>query len=165
MTIEFARNVLGLPGANSSEFDPSSPHPVIDIMHDQRDVTDMGGTMRLGAYYAVLAPGTKVFEAYGEPVVSERHRHRYEFNNAYRSRFEAAGFVLCGTSPDKRLVEFVELERPPVLRRHAGPSRVQEPARPAPPAVPRAGHRGPGPRREGRNPHLIPVDGEGVSAA
>src|SRR5262249_53915047 len=72
MAIEFARNVLGLTGANSSEFDPSTPHPVIDLMHDQRDLTDMGGTMRLGAYYAVLTPGTRVFEAYGAPVVSER---------------------------------------------------------------------------------------------
>ena len=81
MTIEFARNVLGLTDANSTEFDPTTQHPVIDLMHDQRDVTDKGGTMRLGAYYAVLEPGTKVAEAYGEPVVSERHRHRYEFNS------------------------------------------------------------------------------------
>ncbi len=109
MTIEFARNVLGLAGANSTEFDVSSPHPVIDLMDAQRDVVDLGGTMRLGAYYAVLTPGTKVHAAYGEPVVSERHRHRYEFNNNYRSRFEGAGFVLSGLSPDRRLVEFMEL--------------------------------------------------------
>ena len=86
MTIEFARNVLGLADANSTEFDPTTQHPVIDLMNDQRDVTDKGGTMRLGAYYAVLEPGTKVPEAYGEPVVSERHRHRYEFNPNYRAR-------------------------------------------------------------------------------
>jgi CTP synthase len=109
MTAEYARNVLGMVAANSSEMDPTTKYPVIDLMHDQRDVTDKGGTMRLGAYYAVLAPGTKVAAAYGEPVVSERHRHRYEFNPAYRSRFEASGFVCSGTSPDKRLVEFIEL--------------------------------------------------------
>jgi CTP synthase len=109
MTSEFARNVLGMTGASSSEMDPTTQYPVIDLMHDQRDVTDMGGTMRLGAYYAVLEPGSKVAEAYGEPVVSERHRHRYEFNPKFRSRFEAAGFRCSGTSPDKRLVEFIEL--------------------------------------------------------
>ncbi|MEO6653403.1 MAG: CTP synthase [Ilumatobacteraceae bacterium] len=109
MTSEFARNVLGLVGANSSEMDPSTKYPVIDLMHDQRDVTDMGGTMRLGAYYAVLQPGSRVAEAYGEPVVSERHRHRYEFNPKFRSQFESHGFRCSGTSPDKRLVEFIEL--------------------------------------------------------
>jgi CTP synthase len=113
MTAEYARNVLGLVGANSSEMDPSTRYPVIDLMHDQRDVTDMGGTMRLGAYYAVLEPGSKVAEAYGEPVVSERHRHRYEFNPKYRSQFEASGFRCSGTSPDKRLVEFIELSSHP----------------------------------------------------
>lgn len=113
MTTEFARNVLGMVGANSSEMDPSTEFPVIDLMHDQRDVTDMGGTMRLGAYYAVLRQGTRVAEAYGEQVVSERHRHRYEFNPKYRTRFEEAGFVCSGTSPDKRLVEFIELSDHP----------------------------------------------------
>jgi CTP synthase len=101
--------VLGFVGASSTEMDPSTRYPVIDLMHDQRDVTDMGGTMRLGAYYAVLEPGSKVAEAYGEPVVSERHRHRYEFNPKFRSQFEAAGFRCSGTSPDKWLVEFIEL--------------------------------------------------------
>ncbi|NDE20747.1 MAG: CTP synthase, partial [Actinobacteria bacterium] len=110
MTVEFARHVLSLTDANSTEFNPATPHPVIDLMHDQREVTDKGGTMRLGAYYAVLQPGTKVSKAYGEPVVSERHRHRYEFNSAYRARFEEAGFICSGTSPDKRLVEFIELK-------------------------------------------------------
>ncbi|MFM8553468.1 MAG: CTP synthase [Acidimicrobiales bacterium] len=113
MTIEFARHVLGFSDAHSTEFDPSTTHPVIDLMHDQRDVSDKGGTMRLGAYYAVLQPGTKVAEAYGEAVVSERHRHRYEFNYNYRARFEEAGFVCSGTSPDKRLVEFIELKDHP----------------------------------------------------
>jgi CTP synthase len=133
MTIEFARNVLGLAGANSTEFDTATPHPVIDLMDAQRDVVDMGGTMRLGAYYAVLAPGTKVYEAYGEPVVSERHRHRYEFNNAYRSRFESAGFVLCGLSPDRRLVEFMELaDHPFYVGTQAHPEFKSRPDRPHP---------------------------------
>ena len=133
MTIEFARNVLGLAGANSTEFDTVSPHPVIDLMDAQRDVVDMGGTMRLGAYYAVLVPGSKVYEAYGEPVVSERHRHRYEFNNAYRSRFEHAGFVLSGLSPDRRLVEFMELAGHPFyLGTQAHPEFKSRPDRPHP---------------------------------
>ena len=113
MVSEFARNVLGLTGANSSEMDPTTRYPVIDLMHDQRDVTDMGGTMRLGAYYAVLEPGSKVAEAYGAPVVSERHRHRYEVNPNYHARFDEAGLWCSGTSPDKRLVEFVELRDHP----------------------------------------------------
>jgi len=109
MTIEFARHVLGLSEANSTEFDAASKDPVIDLMLEQRDVSDKGGTMRLGAYYAVLQPGSQVAELYGENVVSERHRHRYEFNYNYRTRFESAGFICSGTSPDKRLVEFIEL--------------------------------------------------------
>jgi len=113
MTIEFTRNVLGLTDANSTEFDPTTQHPVIDLMNDQRDVTNKGGTMRLGAYYAVLEQGTKVAAAYGEPVVSERHRHRYEFNSNYRARLAEHGFVCSGTSPDRRLVEFIELSNHP----------------------------------------------------
>jgi CTP synthase len=109
MTIEFARHVLGMVDANSTEFDATTHYPVIDLMVTQRDISDKGGTMRLGAYYAVLTPGSKVAEAYGEPVVSERHRHRYEFNSNYRNRFEEAGFLCTGMSPDKRLVEFIEL--------------------------------------------------------
>src|SRR5690606_19726290 len=106
MTVEFARNVLGLAGANSTEFDPTTPHPVIDLMDSQRDITNKGGTQRLGAYIAQLEPGSRVAEAYGTTVVSERHRHRYEFNPAYRRRFEGTAFKLSGTSPDGRLVEF-----------------------------------------------------------
>ncbi len=109
MTIEFARNVMGLVGANSTEMDPTTPYPVIDLMHDQRDISDKGGTQRLGAFYAILQPGSKVHEAYGEPVVSERHRHRYELNAQWKQRFEAAGLICSGVSPDRRLVEFVEL--------------------------------------------------------
>ena len=133
MTSEFARNVLGLTDANSTEMDPMTPHPVIDLMHDQRDVTDKGGTMRLGAYYAVLEPSTKVHEAYGEPVVSERHRHRYEFNSNYRARLEAAGFVCSGVSPDRRLVEFVELrDHPYWVATQAHPEFKSRPDRPHP---------------------------------
>ena len=110
--IEFARNVLGLAGANSTEIDPESPHPVIDLMPDQRGV-DMGGTMRLGRYPCALVPGTKAAEAYGAPLVYERHRHRWEVNNAYRERFEAAGFVVSGQSPDGRYVEIMELRDHP----------------------------------------------------
>ncbi|MFZ9158563.1 MAG: CTP synthase, partial [Ilumatobacteraceae bacterium] len=133
MTIEFARHVLGMSDAHSTEFDPSSQHPVIDIMNDQREVTDKGGTMRLGAYYAVLQPGTKVAMAYGEPVVSERHRHRYEFNSQYRNRFESAGFLCSGTSPDKRLVEFIELtDHPFWVGTQAHPEFKSRPDRPHP---------------------------------
>jgi CTP synthase len=133
MTIEFARHVLGLADANSTEFEPSTTNPVIDLMNDQRDVTDKGGTMRLGAYYAVLQPGTKVADAYGETVVSERHRHRYEFNYNYRSRFEEAGFVCSGTSPDKRLVEFVEAKDHPFwVGTQAHPEFKSRPDRPHP---------------------------------
>ena len=115
VVIEAARNLAGLEGANSAEFDPAAQHPVIATMADQRDVVagerDMGGTMRLGLYPAKLAEGSIVRELYGEPYVSERHRHRYEVNNDYRAQIERAGLVFGGTSPDGRLVEYVELPR------------------------------------------------------
>ena len=133
MTVEVARHVLGLTDANSTEMNPTTPHPVIDLMHDQRDVTDKGGTMRLGAYYAVLRQGTKVAEAYGEPVVSERHRHRWEFNPNYRARVEAAGLVCSGVSPDHRLVEFIELaDHPYWVGTQAHPEFKSRPDRPHP---------------------------------
>jgi CTP synthase len=133
MTIEFARHVLGMADAHSTEFDPSTQFPVIDIMSDQRDVTDKGGTMRLGAYYAVLQPDSKVARAYGETVVSERHRHRFEFNSQFRSRFEGAGFLCSGTSPDKRLVEFIELTNHPFwVGTQAHPEFKSRPDRPHP---------------------------------
>ncbi len=133
MTVEFARNELGLTGANSAEFDPQSPHKVIDIMASQRDVTDKGGTMRLGACIAELEPGSRVAEIYGKTVVSERHRHRYEFNPQYRSRFNAAGFRCSGESPDGRLVEFIELEDHPFwIGTQAHPEFKSRPNRPAP---------------------------------
>ena len=111
--IEFARNVVGLDGANSTEMADDSPHPVIDLMTDQQDVEDLGGTMRLGAYPCVLEPGSKAAEAYGATEISERHRHRWEFNPAYRDRFEAAGMVFSGSSPDGKLAEVVELPNHP----------------------------------------------------
>jgi CTP synthase len=107
--IEFARNVCGLPGANSSEFDPAAEHPVIDLLPEQKQVTDLGGTMRLGAQPCHVRPGTKAWEAYGEPVVYERHRHRYEVNPAYHDALQAGGLVFSAMSPDGRLVEMIEL--------------------------------------------------------
>ncbi len=113
MVIEYARHVAGLEGANSAEFDEHTPHPVIATMADQQDVVagerDMGGTMRLGTYPAVLQPGSVVARAYGSESVTERHRHRYEVNNVYRSTLEDHGMRFSGTSPDGHLVEFVEL--------------------------------------------------------
>jgi CTP synthase len=133
MTIEFARDVVGLTDANSTEFDPTTHHPVIDLMLEQRGIEDKGGTMRLGAYYAVLAPGSQVAEAYGEPVVSERHRHRYEFNERYRKQLEDAGLWCSGTSPDNRLVEFIELPGHPFwVGTQAHPEFKSRPDRPHP---------------------------------
>ncbi len=106
---EFARSVLGMEGAISTEFVPDTPYPVIDLMPDQEDITDKGGTMRLGAYPCKVKQGTLAHEAYGEDLVYERHRHRYEFNNAYRDQLREAGLVISGVSPDERLVEMVEL--------------------------------------------------------
>lgn len=112
-TIEFARNVARLDGANSFEVNPNTPHPVIDLLPEQREVQDMGATMRLGSYPCVLVPGTKAHAAYGVDKISERHRHRYEFNPAYRDRLAHAGLIISGTSPDGRLVEIVEIEDHP----------------------------------------------------
>ncbi len=133
MVVDYARNVLGLQGANSRELDPTTPHPVIDLMESQRGVTDLGGTMRLGAYVAQLLEGSVVARAYGTTVVSERHRHRYEFNPRYRARFESAGLVLSGESPDGRLVEFIELaDHPFWVGTQAHPELKSRPNRPAP---------------------------------
>jgi CTP synthase len=111
--VETARHVAGLTGANSSEFDESSPAPVIDLMLDQKSVTEMGGTMRLGSYPCVLKEGTKAHAAYNNSRIDERHRHRYEFNNKFKEELEAAGLVISGTSPDGTLVEIVEREDHP----------------------------------------------------
>ena len=133
---EFARDVAGLAGASSAEFDPDGPYPVIDLMSSQEDVTEKGGTMRLGAYPARLVEGTLTREAYnGEELVYERHRHRYEFNNAFRDQLEAAGLVIAGVSPDERLVEMVELPEdvhPWFVATQAHPEFKSRPTKPAP---------------------------------
>ena len=139
IVIEAARNLAGLGGANSAEFDANAADPVIATMADQTDVVagakDMGGTMRLGAYPARLVPGSLVAEIYGTTSVSERHRHRYEVNNAYRDALEQAGMHLSGTSPDSSLVEFVELDRsqhPFLVATQAHPEFKSRPTRPHP---------------------------------
>ncbi|MGB9112107.1 MAG: CTP synthase [Acidimicrobiales bacterium] len=161
MVVEYARNVAGLDGANSSEFDPLTPHPVIDLMDEQADVENLGGTMRLGAYVARLEDGSQVAKIYGESSVSERHRHRYEVNNRYRQRLEDAGLLLSGFSPDNRLVEFIELPgHPYFIGTQAHPEFKSRPDRPHPlfrefvsAAVDRA---------RSRNPHLFEI---GLDAA
>jgi CTP synthase len=111
--IEFGRAVLGLDGANSLEFDEKTPHPVVTLMEGQKGVADKGGTMRLGSYPCALKEGTKARELYGAELVHERHRHRFEFNNAYRAQYEAAGMVFSGVNPDLNLVEMIELNNHP----------------------------------------------------
>ena len=117
MVIEFARNVLGYVDANSREMDEKTPHNVIDIMEEQKNITQMGGTMRLGAYDCDVREGSKTFEAYGQKQISERHRHRYEFNNQYIKEYEKAGMQCVGTNPDSNLVEIVEI---PTLKWYIG---------------------------------------------
>jgi CTP synthase len=161
MVVDYARSILGLGGANSREFDPATPYPVIDLMDDQTGVTDLGGTMRLGAYVARLEEGSQVAAMYGETTVSERHRHRYEVNNRFRQRLEDGGLRLSGTSPDGRLVEFIELPGHPFfIGTQAHPEFKSRPDRPHPlfrefigAAVERA---------RARNPHLFEV---GLDAA
>lgn len=132
-TIEFARNVLGYDDAHSAEFVPETTHPIIDLLPEQKDVEDIGGTLRLGLYPCRLAEGTKAFEAYEDEVVYERHRHRYEFNNFYRQEMEAKGFVFSGTSPDGRLVEIIELkDHPWFVASQFHPEFVSRPTRPQP---------------------------------
>jgi CTP synthase len=132
---EFARNVAGMDGANSTEFDPETPHAVIDLLPEQKEVADLGGTMRLGADPIKLHDGTRVREIYGEAVIYERHRHRYEVNNLLRKRLSNAGLVFCGTSPDERLVEVIELapsEHPFFVASQFHPEFKSRPERPAP---------------------------------
>jgi CTP synthase len=131
--VEFARHVAGLDGANSAEFDPETPFPVIDLLPEQKEVTEMGGTMRLGADPVKLHPGTRARELYGEAVIYERHRHRYEVNNMLRRRLVDEGLVASGTSPDERLVEIVELpEHPFFVASQFHPEFKSRPTRPAP---------------------------------
>ena len=131
--VEFARSVAGLAGANSAEFDKDTPFAVIDLMPEQRGVRNKGATMRLGAYPCTLLAGTVAADAYGATEISERHRHRYEFANDFREQLVAAGLVLSGTSPDKRLVEVVELKgHPHFLGCQFHPEFKSRPAAPHP---------------------------------
>ncbi len=133
MAIEFARNVLGYSEANSTEFDPASPYPVIDLMPDQRDIAEKGATMRLGVYPCQLQPGSIAARAYGDGVIEERHRHRFEFNNAAREAFEEHGMRFSGVSPDNRLVEIAELkDHPYMLGTQFHPEFLSRPTRPHP---------------------------------
>jgi CTP synthase len=111
--IEYGRNVLGLDGAHSTEFNPNTPHPVIDIQEGQKTVVQKGGTMRLGSQACRLEPGSRTAALYGTCLIHERHRHRFEFNNEYRKRFADAGFIFAGTTPDDRLVEVIEIPNHP----------------------------------------------------
>jgi len=133
MAIEFARNVLGYGEANSTEFDPASPYPVIDLMPDQRGIAEKGATMRLGVYPCQLEPGSVAAAAYGQPVIEERHRHRYEFNNTAREAFAEHGMRFSGTSPDDRLVEIIEVAgHPYMLGTQFHPEFLSRPTRPHP---------------------------------
>ena len=131
--IEFARHVSGLEGANSSEFDPDTPHPVIDLLPEQKNVTDMGGSMRLGAQPCHLVSGTRAAATYGESIVYERHRHRYEVNPSYRKILEEGGLVVSGQSPDGRLVEIIEIpDHPYFVAGQFHPELRSRPTRPHP---------------------------------
>jgi CTP synthase len=132
-TIEFARDVCGLEGANSTEFEPHPTHPVIAILEEQKVVTKKGGTMRLGSYPCDLRPGTLAARLYGKPTIHERHRHRFEFNPDYRERLEAAGLVVSGTSPDGLLAEIIELPQHPFfIASQFHPEFLSKPTRPHP---------------------------------
>lgn len=132
-SVEFARNVLQLQNAHSAEIMPETPYPIIDLLPEQKDIEDLGGTLRLGLYPCKLNEGTRAYEAYNDAVVYERHRHRYEFNNEYRQKMEEAGFVFSGTSPDGRLVEIVELkDHPWFLACQFHPEFKSRPTRPQP---------------------------------
>ncbi|MBT2756585.1 CTP synthase [Mesobacillus foraminis] len=132
-SVEFARNVLKLENAHSAEIMPETPFPIIDLLPEQKDIEDLGGTLRLGLYPCKLNEGTRAYEAYTDSVVYERHRHRYEFNNEYRQKMEEAGFVFSGTSPDGRLVEIVEIkDHPWFLACQFHPEFKSRPTRPQP---------------------------------
>jgi CTP synthase len=133
MVVEFARSILGDESANSTEFDRTTSHPVIDLMPDQRSIADMGGTMRLGLYPCQLQPDTIAAKAYNQTLVQERHRHRFELNNMYRDLLEKNGMRLSGISPDGRLVEISELvDHPFMLASQFHPEFLSRPNRPHP---------------------------------
>jgi CTP synthase len=132
-TVEYARNVLGLKGAHSAELDPNTPYPIIDLLPEQKDIEDLGGTLRLGLQPCKIEEGTKVYAAYEDEVIYERHRHRYEFNNEYRQAMEDKGFIFSGTSPDGRLIETIELEDHPwFVASQFHPEFTSRPNRPQP---------------------------------
>jgi CTP synthase len=132
-SVEYARNVLGLEGAHSAELNPDTPYPIIDLLPEQKDIEDLGGTLRLGLYPCKLTKGSKAYAAYDGEVVYERHRHRFEFNNHYREQMENAGFIFSGTSPDGRLVEIIELEDHPwFVASQFHPEFTSRPTRPQP---------------------------------
>lgn len=132
-SVEFARHVVGLKGAHSAEIDPNTPHPIIDLLPEQKDIEDLGGTLRLGLYPCKLVEGTKAYDAYQDEVIYERHRHRYEFNNEYRTMMEENGFMFSGTSPDGRLVEIIELkDHPWFVAAQFHPEFTSRPTRPQP---------------------------------
>jgi CTP synthase len=132
-SIEYARNVLKLDGAHSAEISPNTPYPIIDLLPEQKDIEDLGGTLRLGLYACKLQQGTRAYEAYKEEIVYERHRHRYEFNNEFREQMEKKGFIFSGTSPDGRLVEIIELaEHPWFVAAQFHPEFKSRPTRPQP---------------------------------
>jgi CTP synthase len=179
---EFARNVAGMDGANSTEMDPETPNPVIDLLPEQKEVADLGGTMRLGADPIKLHEDTRAREMYGEAVIYERHRHRYEVNNLLRKRLTNASgkggtLVICGTSPDERLVEVVELDDHPFyIASQFHPEFKSRPERPAPlfrgfiaASLERAATRPDGDREVAQDDvrvqdTRIPVPGEGAAA-
>jgi CTP synthase len=131
--VEFARHLCGMDGANSAEFDPETPYPVVDLLPEQKEVSDLGGTMRLGADPVKLHEGTRAREIFGEQVIYKRHRHRYEVNNQLRRRLEDEGLVIGGTSPDERLVEIVELpDHPFFVASQFHPEFNSRPDRPEP---------------------------------
>jgi CTP synthase len=130
---EFARNAMGLDKANSTEFDPKTPHPVVDILPEQKEIVDLGGTMRLGAQPVVIEEGTKAHELYGTTEISERHRHRYEINPEYISQIEGLGMKFTGKSPDGRRMEILQLENHPYYAASQfHPELKSRPMRPAP---------------------------------
>ncbi|NMH70620.1 CTP synthase [Bacillus sp. RO3] len=132
-SVEYARNVLGLEGAHSAELNPETLYPVIDLLPEQKDIEDLGGTLRLGLYPCKLTKGSKAYEAYDGEVIYERHRHRFEFNNHYREQMENAGFIFSGTSPDGRLVEIIELsDHPWFVASQFHPEFTSRPTRPQP---------------------------------
>ena len=156
-------------GANSTEFDLETPHPVIDLLPEQKEVADLGGTMRLGADPIKLHKGSRAHEIYGEAVIYERHRHRYEVNNLLRKRLQSAGLRICGTSPDERLVEVVELDDHPFfVASQFHPEFKSRPERPAPlfrdfvaAALERAGQGGEPTQEHSGTEMVPPADGDG----